>query len=557
MTRISFVSEEHGASHWIRRVALKIIFADSFDYIMGVIICTNVAIMIVDTDKTAYEDAGGDSSSWTQICGWAFLVIFVLEVSLRLYAERSHFWKDAWNVCDFGVVGIDLFFSVASLIVGHMFPISILRIFRLAKLARISKLLRVFPELRVLMSGLTGSVRAIFWGMILLLFLLLVWSMMAVLFIHPLAKDLEFDGCTRCPKAYDSVARSMLTFWQNVVAGDAWGELAVPLMEAHPATAFFFIPMFMMIALAVMNLILGVVVEVALTAKAEIEREDGAERKLERMETKTHLIDLCQRVKHYDENEVDLSKEDAFQMFQMPGEFRNAVLSLDVTEEDFNIIWTLVDSEKKGKVPYKEFISRLYAIRSSDSEFMLAYIKFYVTVIRDELLTTIHMLENRIVKEVENVDAELIGFEHHLEDRPRAKDRNKEKTAVAEKQHDKAYLGTWQVLEQNLHNIPTRGIQESKTPEARTETSLANKVIISLDMPDSDDTLRQASVSGPSTSVIDPKGIEYAVQEIEALQAELKSALTDMVASLKSQASFVSTMNHKMSRAASRGIEDL
>merc|ERR1719482_1795152 len=138
-----------------------------------------------------------------------------------MLVARSQFWKDGWNTFDFAIVATDALFSLGGLILGSVFPVSTLRVFRLCKLARISKVFRVFPELRIMMAGLLGSFRAIFWGTVLLVFVLLVWGIVAVQFIHPLNKTLAEkhlrDGCERCPRAYESVMQATLTFSQQIV----------------------------------------------------------------------------------------------------------------------------------------------------------------------------------------------------------------------------------------------------------------------------------------------------------------------------------------------------
>ena len=118
-----------------------------------------------------------------------------------------------------------------------------------------------------------GSFRAIMWGTVLLAFVLLVWAIIAVQFIHPLNKKLAHLDCERCPRAYESVLQSTLTFSQQIVAGDSWGQATVPVIEAYPFSALYFMGVFLTVAVAVMNLILGVVVNVA---SSEHDRLRGA-----------------------------------------------------------------------------------------------------------------------------------------------------------------------------------------------------------------------------------------------------------------------------------------
>ena len=99
------------------------------------------------------------------------------------------------SACQTSLTNVDYpWFSFLGLVLGSVFPVSVLRIFRLCKLARMSKVFRVFPELRLMMAGLLGSFRTIFWGTVLLAFFLLVWSIIAVQFKGPCI-PLYFFNC--------------------------------------------------------------------------------------------------------------------------------------------------------------------------------------------------------------------------------------------------------------------------------------------------------------------------------------------------------------------------
>merc|ERR1719253_1710621 len=86
---------------------------------------------------------------------------------------------------DFLVVGVDLCFLLISLVIP-MPSISIFRLFRLVKLARAFKAAKSFRELKSLLRACTSALKAIFWGMLLLIMALTVWGILAVQLIHPI-----------------------------------------------------------------------------------------------------------------------------------------------------------------------------------------------------------------------------------------------------------------------------------------------------------------------------------------------------------------------------------
>ena len=52
-----------------------------------------------------------------------------------------------------------------------------------------------------------------------------------------------------------------MTYLQTIIAGDSWGQIAVPLLEQYPWTAFVFIPTFATVQLGLMNVIQAVIVD--------------------------------------------------------------------------------------------------------------------------------------------------------------------------------------------------------------------------------------------------------------------------------------------------------
>lgn len=80
------------------------------------------------------------------------------------------------------------------------------------------------------------SARTVFWGILLLGAFVIFFSLIAVQVIHPINRDIVYEGCSRCPHAFGSVWDALCTFVQQVVAGDAWGTISLPVIDAAPWT---------------------------------------------------------------------------------------------------------------------------------------------------------------------------------------------------------------------------------------------------------------------------------------------------------------------------------
>ena len=84
----------------------------------------------------------------------------------------------------------------------------LLRIFRLLRLGRGRAVLQLFPELNLLVLGLKGAMRAIFWGLIFLFTVVLIWGILAVQLIHPLNEEIaHVAGCQNTSTWYSAQGR--------------------------------------------------------------------------------------------------------------------------------------------------------------------------------------------------------------------------------------------------------------------------------------------------------------------------------------------------------------
>lgn len=386
-----------------------------FENCMAVAILVNFVMILAETDMIA---AGDDLPLLFPLMSWMILLLFLAELGLRLFTEKRAFFNDAWNSFDFLVIGTDFVFSLASLLIDHILPVSLLRVLRLTKIARVSKLFRFFPELRLMFVGLMGAIRAMIWGTILLALFLLVLSVVAVIFIQPLNEELAesgvYEGCERCGVAFSTVMGSCLTFTQQILAGDSWGLVTIPIIEAYPVTAVYFIGVFMCVSMAILNLILGVVVDVMLQARKQFAAELEAEVMMSKMELESHLLQICRAMDT--DASGQLSRDELMQGYDDNELFRTTLTSLGVSKEEISVVWISMDSDKSGAVSYAEFVSQLYSMHTSDTSYMLAYVKFYITVIKDELKMCMGVVQHDMAEELgkmENMQQVIHKMELH------------------------------------------------------------------------------------------------------------------------------------------------
>ena len=100
------------------------------------------------------------------------------------------------------------------------------------------------------------------WSFIFCFVIMTVWAMLMVEFVHPLIQELNdkhgtFEGCPQCTRATSSVMSANLLLFKTVIAGDSWGEIAVPVIERYPMTAIVFMGSLLTLVFGVLNLIVA------------------------------------------------------------------------------------------------------------------------------------------------------------------------------------------------------------------------------------------------------------------------------------------------------------
>ncbi|MEM8851371.1 MAG: ion transporter, partial [Pseudomonadota bacterium] len=107
------------------------------NFIIAVIL-VNAVTLGLETVPPAMAAAGPLLIAIDRIC----LAIFVVELTAKMIAQGTRFWKQGWNLFDFAIVAIAL--------APNAGPFSVLRALRIRRVLRI---VSVFPRLRRVVEG--------------------------------------------------------------------------------------------------------------------------------------------------------------------------------------------------------------------------------------------------------------------------------------------------------------------------------------------------------------------------------------------------------------------
>jgi voltage-gated sodium channel len=177
----------------------------------------------------------------------ACLAIFVIEIVLKLVAFGPRFFRSGWNLFDFVIVGIALVPAAQGL--------SVLRALRILRVLRI---VSAVPSLRRVVEGLLTALPGM--GSVFLL-------MSIIFYIGAVMATKLFSSSF--PEWFGTIGASLYTLFQ-VMTLESWSMGIVrPVLEVYPYAWAFFVPFIMVTTFAVVNLIVGLVVNSMQDAHAE------------------------------------------------------------------------------------------------------------------------------------------------------------------------------------------------------------------------------------------------------------------------------------------------
>jgi len=210
--------------------------------IVGVILF-NAVILGLETSTTVMAAVGPLILMLDTVC----LSIFVAEIALKLVAHGPRFFRSGWNLFDFIIVGIALIPAAQGL--------SVLRALRILRVLRV---VSAVPSLRRVVEGLLSALPGM--GSVFLL-MSIIFYIGAVMATKLFASEF--------PDWFGTIGLSLYTLFQ-IMTLESWSlGIVCPVLEVYPYAWAFFVPFIMVTTFAVVNLIVGLVVNSMQEAHSE------------------------------------------------------------------------------------------------------------------------------------------------------------------------------------------------------------------------------------------------------------------------------------------------
>lgn len=201
--------------------------------ILGVILF-NAVILGLETSGPVMARFGTIIVLLDRLC----LAVFVAELTAKMVAYGRGFFRSGWNLFDFAIVGV-------ALVPGAQ-TFSVLRALRVLRLLRV---ISVLPRLRRVVEGFVTALPGM--GSVFLL--------MGIVFYIGSVMATKLFGAS-FPDWFGSLGRSAYTLFQ-IMTLESWSMGIVrPVMEVYPYAWAFFVPFIMVTTFAVVNLLVGLIV---------------------------------------------------------------------------------------------------------------------------------------------------------------------------------------------------------------------------------------------------------------------------------------------------------
>lgn len=219
-------------------------------YSIVALIVINAITLGLETSPTVMAHAG----SWLLALDNFVLGVFVVEISIKLYAHRWNFFYDPWNIFDFIIIAIAL--------IPASGPLAVLRALRIL---RVLRLISMVPRLRFVVESLLHAIPGIASIAGLLVLLYYVFAVMAT----------ELFGADH-PAWFGTIGKSMYTLFQ-IMTLESWSMGIVrPVMATHPYAWLFFIPFILIATFTMLNLFIAIIVNTMQTMHESTHKQEQA-----------------------------------------------------------------------------------------------------------------------------------------------------------------------------------------------------------------------------------------------------------------------------------------
>jgi len=234
------------------------------NFILAVIIYNAVALGLL-----TYPQIAETYGQFLQDSCFACVIIFTIEILIKLVVYGKSFFKDGWNNFDFILI------AMSWIPTGGIFSS-----FRAFRILRTLRLVTRMQKLRIIVQAIIESIPNVGWASLLLLLIFYIFAIMGTTLFGEAFS--EYFG---------SIGKSMFTLFQ-IMTLEAWVEIARSIMKVMPYAWLYFLSFILTSSFIVMNVIVGVIVNAIgeINAKSKLMHERNNRKNMSELERELNKL---------------------------------------------------------------------------------------------------------------------------------------------------------------------------------------------------------------------------------------------------------------------------
>lgn len=229
----------------IHDFCVRVTSSKIFKNTIVLIILINSIVLGLITSEAIYAKFGELLEFILSAC----VVIFTVEITLRIIAKGWRFFLNGWNIFDFLLITMALLPETGAAIT-----------FRVFRVLRALRMVSSMKKLRHIVSAILVSAPHVFWAAVLEMIIFYIFGIMGQNLFHE-----------AFPQWFGTLGETVYTLFQ-VTTLESWSMgIARPVMKVYPWAWMYFVPFVMISSYIVLNVVVGVVVN----ATSDISEDDN------------------------------------------------------------------------------------------------------------------------------------------------------------------------------------------------------------------------------------------------------------------------------------------
>lgn len=396
--------------HHLRQATARLLRRPTTELFIAIVILSNSIVVGVEVDWTVKHPKATTLPVGFSILGYAFNLIFAIEVGLRMFALMRDFFfgtQWGWNLFDFALVvcsvaevTIEVIYRSGSENFSSLRIVRMVRITRILRVLRVARVVRLLVALRLLFVQILGTLRSVFWAMVLLVLILytfaMIFAQVSSEYLASMSDEDKEDPIVTVRdiiKYWSTVPRSMFTLYKTVTGGVDWEHATLALSDIHWFWVAVFLVFLSFTVFAVLNVVVGVFCQSAIQS-ASMDHENAVRLKLQEKlnftrKIRTLFMDIDASrdgMLTYHELEAHLDDENVSAYFD----------SLGIDPSDSWDLFKLLDVDSSQSIDVEEFIEGCMRLRGPAKALQLAKIAHENKIMRKQLSTFMRFVQSSL-----------------------------------------------------------------------------------------------------------------------------------------------------------------